>query len=65
MIQIQSFSNPMAREVTVQANNWLKENDYHIEVISTQMVVKSNDRILEVIIMITYKEFEEKYLTNN
>lgn len=62
MIQIQSFADSTARATTVKANNWLKENDYHIEVISTQMVIKSNDM---VIIMITYKEFEEKYLTND
>ena len=62
MIQIQSFADSTARVTTAKANNWLKENDYHIEVISTQMVIKSNDM---VIIMITYKEFEEKYLTND
>lgn len=62
MIQIQSFADASARITTAKANNWLKENDYHIEVISTQMVIKSNDM---VIIMITYKEFEEKALTNN
>lgn len=61
MIQIQSFTDTTARETTAKANNWLKENDDHIEVISTQTVINLNNMI---IIMITYKKFEEKHLTN-
>ena len=57
MIQIKIFKETKSF-VQKEVNEWLKENEHHIEVISTQLGIE--DHTQSVIIMITYIEFESE-----
>lgn len=54
MTQIKLFKGTN-RIVQQEVNDWLKENNYHINVISTQLSI--DDHTQCVIIMITYEDF--------
>ena len=55
MTQIKLFKNSKAL-VQKEVNEWLKENNYHINVISTQFGIE--DRTESIVVMITYTEFD-------
>jgi hypothetical protein len=55
MTQIKLFKNSMAM-VQKEVNDWLTENDPHIDVISTQFGVDNHSQ--SVVVMITYTEFD-------
>lgn len=55
MTQIKLFKNSMAM-AQKEVNDWLEENDTHIDVISTQFNI--DDHSQSVVVMITYTEFE-------
>ena len=55
MTQIKIFKNSKAL-VQKEVNEWLKENDYRIKVISTQFGIE--DRTESLVVMITYTEFD-------
>ena len=57
MIQIKIFKETKSF-VQKEVNEWLKENNHHIEVISTKLGVE--DHTQSIIIMITYIEFESE-----
>ena len=46
----------MLAKLQMEVNEWLKENNHHIEVVSTQMTETQETRMHNI--MITYKEFE-------
>lgn len=54
MTQIKLFKNSNAL-VQKEVNEWLKENSYHIDVISTQFEIEEHTHSL--IVMISYTEF--------
>lgn len=54
MTQIKLFKNSNAL-VQKEVNEWLKENNHHIDVISTQFEIEEHTHSL--IVMITYTEF--------
>ncbi len=55
MTQIKLFKNSMAM-VQKEVNDWLTENDPHIDVIGTQLAI--DDHTQSVIVMVTYTEFD-------
>ena len=55
MTQIKIFKNSKAL-VQKEVNEWLKENNHHINVISTQFGIE--DRTESLVVMITYTEFD-------
>lgn len=57
MLQIKIFKNSFGR-VRKETNEWIKENNHHIEIINTQMGIE--DHTQSVIVMITYIEFESE-----
>ena len=54
MTQIKLFKGTKSI-VQQEVNDWLKENDYHINIISTQLSIEDHTQC--VIIMIIYKDF--------
>ena len=54
MTQIKLFKNSNAL-VQKEVNEWIKENNHHIDIISTQFKIEEHTHSL--IIMVTYTEF--------
>lgn len=56
MTQIKIFAGSMLAKLQMEVNEWLKDNNHHIEVVNIQMTETQETRMHNI--MITYKEFE-------
>ena len=58
MIQIKIFAGSIFAKLQMEVNEWLKDNNHHINVINVQMTETQETRVHNI--MITYTEFESE-----